>query len=231
MKQRRSILIFLISANMIVGKFPSRGFLSRPEAADLLPIFIPIANAIRKGNFMEYQNAIGEKGGYDSWLRKRGVLLLLRSRCKVLLWRTLARRVFFLTYQFPADPNSRRAATLDLNDLTAAALYCQRIMEGWTRPIDNMTAMQSGRQHTNIIFMKKPDLVPPKKGKRIKPRPSQGMIHADIQPTRKLVEAKVASLVQQELLHGFISHNQGKFAITGAKQRGGPLSAGFPPVY
>ena len=45
------------------------------------------------------------------------------------------------------------------------------------------------------------------------------------------VEAIVASLVQQGLLHGFISHGQGKFAILGSKQRGGPLKAGFPTVW
>jgi hypothetical protein len=38
-------------------------------------------------------------------------------------------------------------------------------------------------------------------------------------------------LVQQGLLHGFISHNLSRFAILGAKQRGGALSAGFPPPW
>ena len=37
--------------------------------------------------------------------------------------------------------------------------------------------------------------------------------------------------MQQDLLHGFISHNQSKFAILGAKQRGGPLKAGFSQVW
>jgi hypothetical protein len=38
-------------------------------------------------------------------------------------------------------------------------------------------------------------------------------------------------LVQQGLLHGFVSHKLSLFAILGAKQRGGALRAGFPPPW
>jgi hypothetical protein len=59
----------------------------------------------------------------------------------------------------------------------------------------------------------------------------QGTILGNRIPNLLEIEGIVASLVQQGLLHGFISHNQGKFAILGAKQRGGPLKAGFPDVF
>jgi hypothetical protein len=229
-KQRRSILIFLISANMILGRFPSRTFLVRPEAADVLDKFIPICNAIRKGNIIAFKKAVGPESGNEEWLFQQGVLLPLKSRCEVLVWRTFARRVFLLTYQFPSDPNSRRAPTLDLEDMVAAAQYCQKLLEGWARPVDSMTEMQAGRTHPNALFMKAPDLVPPPEGPKILGA-QEGMVFGNTMPDLMEVEAIVASLVQQDLLHGFISHNQGKFAILGAKQRGGPLNAGFPPVW
>jgi nuclear mRNA export protein PCID2/THP1 len=229
-KQRRRILVFLISANMILGRFPSRAFMSRPEAADILEKFAPVSKAIRTGNMIAFKQALGPEFGNEQWFFQQGVLLPLKSRCEVLVWRSFARRVFLLTYQFPSDPNSRRAPTLDLDDLVAAAQYCQKIMEGWVKPVDSMTMMQSGRMHPNSLFMKSPDLVPPPEGAK-KLRAQQGMVFGNTMPDRMEMEAIVASLVQQDLLHGFISHNQGKFAILGAKQRGGPLNAGFPPVW
>lgn len=50
-------------------------------------------------------------------------------------------------------------------------------------------------------------------------------------PQYEHIEALLAGLVQQGLLHGYLSTGQGKFAIMGSKQRGGPLNAGFPSVW
>lgn len=214
---------------MILGRFPSRTFLARPEAADVLNKFVPICNAIRKGNMIAFKQALGPESGNEEWLFQQGVLLPLKSRCEVLVWRTFARRVFLLTYQFPTDPNSRRAPTLDLEDLVAAAQYCQKLLEGWINPVESMTAMQSGRTHVNSLFMKAADLIPPPGGPK-KLGAQEGMLFGNTMPDRMEIEAIVASLVQQGLLGGFISHNQGKFAILGAKSKG-PLNAGFPPVW
>ncbi|RDL35690.1 Uncharacterized protein BP5553_06302 [Venustampulla echinocandica] len=228
--QRRNILIYLISANMILGRFPSRAFMSRPESKGLLEKFAPISKAIRRGDMVAFKHAVGRESGNDKWFFQKGVLLPLVSHCEVLVWRSLARRVFLLTYQFPTDPNSRKAATLDIMDLLTAAQYCQKVLEGWQRPVDAAVAMQSGRTHINSIFMKFPDLVPPPTGpKRLGAQ--EGIIFGNKMPNILEIEAVIASLVQQNLLHGFISYNQGKFAILGAKQRGGPLNAGFPGVW
>jgi hypothetical protein len=80
------------------------------------------------------------------------------------------------------------------------------------------------------MFMKSPDLVLPPEGPK-KLGAQGGMVFGNLMPNLLEIEAIVASIVQQGLLHGFISHNQGKFAIIGAKQRGGPLNAGFPKVW
>jgi hypothetical protein len=153
-------------------------------------------------------------------------------RCEVLVWRSLARRVFLLTYSpFPSDPTSRKAATLDLTCLLGAAQYCQKILEGWQKPVDPITKMQAGRTHTNSMFMKTPDLVPPPEGAKIL-SVHQGTVFGNTMPTYLEIEAIVASLVQQGLLHGYVAHMHGKFAIIGSKTtEGGALRAGFPPVW
>ncbi|TVY80607.1 PCI domain-containing protein [Lachnellula suecica] len=228
--QRRNILIYLISANMILGRFPSRPFMSRPEAAGVLEKFAPISEAIRKGDIVAFKRSLGPESGNEKWFFQRGVLLPLLYRCEILVWRSLARRVFLLTYQFPSDPNSRKAPTLEITDLLAAAQLCQKLLEGWQKPVDTMAVMQSGRTHPNTQFMKSPDLVPPPQGPK-QLGAQEGTVFGNKMPDLLEIEAIVASLVQQGFLRGFISHNQGKFAILGAKQRGGPLNAGFPPVW
>ncbi|PBP27239.1 COP9 signalosome-like protein complex subunit 12 [Diplocarpon rosae] len=227
--KRRAILIHLLSANMILGRFPSQKFMSRPEA-DIVARFLPIAYAIRKGDMIAFKQALGPDAGNERFFFHHGVYLQLLSRCEVLVWRSLARRVFLLTYRFPWDPESKKAPTLSLVDMVAAAQFCQKLLEGWQKPVDPMAFMQSGRTHPNSQFMKVSDLVPPPQGPKLL-FAGQGMIFGNKVPDLINVESILASLVQQGLLHGFISHTQGKFAIIGSKQKGGPLPAGFPPVW
>ncbi|KAF7871774.1 hypothetical protein EAF04_003881 [Stromatinia cepivora] len=228
--QRRLILIYLISSNMILGRFPSRPFMSRPEAAGVLEKFTPIVKAIKLGDLIAFKRSLGPEGGNEKWFFDKGILLPLLYRCEPYVWRSLARRVLCLTYQWPFDPNSKKAPTLNLVDLVTAAQYCQKVLEGWERPVDSTAFMQSGRTHTNTMFMTAPDLIKPPPG-TVKISANVGVIWGSKMPDMLDIEAIVASLVQQGLLRGFISHIQGKFAILGAKQRGGPLNAGFPTIW
>ena len=205
--------------------------MTRPESAGILQKFFPICKAIKKGDLVAFKKALGPNSGNEKWFFQKGVLLPLLYRCEVLVWRSLARRVFLLTYQLPGDPNSRKAPTLDLLDLVAAAQYCQKVLEGWQKPVDPVSFMQGGRTHINNLFMKPADLVKPSAGGCIKLQAHQGVIFNNHMPEFIDIEAIVASLVQQGLLHGFVSHNLGRFAILGAKQRGGALKAGFPGVW
>lgn len=207
---------------MILGRFPTPALMSRPEAFGLAEKFGPIAAAIRKGNMVAFKHALGSQGGNQRWFFQMGILLQLLTRCEVLIWRSLARRVFLLTYKFPTDTSSRDAPTLDLMDVVGAAQYCQKVLEGWQRP-PTTTA------HTNTVFMRKPDLAPPPEhAKRLGPH--EGVVFGNKMPTYLEIEAIVATLIQQGLLYGFISHGRGKFAIIGAKQKG-VLNAGFPVVW
>jgi hypothetical protein len=194
--------------------------MSRPESVGVLEKFAPVAKAIRKGDMAAFKRALGPEGGNERWFFHKGILLPLLHRAEVLVWRSLARRVFLLTYQVPTDQNSRKAPTLDLTYVVAAAQCCQKVLEGWSRSENSV----------NPLFGEVPDLVPPLNGPK-QLLASQSTVFGNLQPDILEVEAIIASLVQQGLLHGFVSHKLSLFAILGAKQRGGALRAGFPPPW
>lgn len=202
---------------MILGRFPTAAFLSRPEAASLLPKFMPIAEAIKKGNMMAFKRALGPESGNEQWFIKHGIYLALLSRCEVLVWRTFARRVFLLTFEGIAHNSAGqlKAPALDISNLVVAAQYCQKLLEGWSKP--NAMFNQGGLQ-------------PPPNGPK-KLGPYGGIIFRNKMPQLDDIEAILASLVSQGLLGGYLSHEYGKFAIVGSKAKGGPLPAGFPEVW
>lgn len=89
-----------------------------------------------------------------------------------------------------------------------------------------------GKQHTNSIFIFLPNS---------EDEEQHGYVDPDLVdmvdpsgpdlPTMETVESMMASLVDQGLLHGFISHGQKRFAIKGVKQQSPPLRAGFPNAW
>jgi nuclear mRNA export protein PCID2/THP1 len=231
---RTRILSFLIPCNLLLGRLPSAHLLARPEAKPLVPIFTPLAQAIRTGNFIYLQHALAT---HETWLFDRGLLLVLSHRLRPFLWRALSRRTFLLTY-VPPEQESRRAATLDLTDLHIAAEYIQRRLEGW---VPAVPTPRSRPPHVNSIFMKavsnnvSPNdspstLVPPPGGPKVL-RPNEGLVWGNAPVTAQDIEMVVATLIQQGLLHGYIAHGQGKMAIIGAKQKGSPVLAGWPNVW
>lgn len=212
--QRRLILTYLIASNLLLGRFPTKVLLLRPEAAGLAEKFQPVIRSIRRGDLLSFKDSLGPKGGNERWFFQKGLLLPLVYRAEILVWRTLSRQVFKLTYVLPTDPSTRKAPTLDLTHLLAAAQYAQKRLENYSRPSDAVP-------HTNAIFMA------PTPSKKRKLAAHEGTIFSNRTPTLVEIEAIVASMVQQGLLGGFISHAQARFAILGAKKNGA-LAAGFP---
>jgi hypothetical protein len=226
---RTAILTYLIPCNILLGRFPSQHLLERPEAArTLAPVFVPLCQAVRTGNFIDFQACLRQ---HEDWLFNKGLLLPLTHRLRPLLWRSLGRKTFLITYVPPTDANSRKAATLDLSHLHAAAVYVQRRLEGWT-PSGAATGSRSApgsllkRAVSNSA---ETTLSPPPEGPR-RLRPNEGLIWGNAEVTPDDVEMTVATLVQQGLMHGFVAHGQGRFAIIGAKAKG-PVLAGWPAVW
>ncbi|KAI5865054.1 thiolase [Durotheca rogersii] len=236
-KHRQLILTYLIPANLLLGRLPSQALLRRPEAQPLAPIFEQLAQSIRTGNYLIFHHAIESN---EAWLFRKGLLLTLTYRLRPLLWRSLSRRTFLLTYIAPTEADSRKAATLELALLLTTATYIQKRLEGYlpAKP----PAPRGRPPHINSIFLKAVSnnagigpgqgdstLVPPPGGPR-RLQPNEGLIWGNMPVTLDHIESMVASLVAQGLLHGYIAHSQGRFAIMGTKQKGSAVAAGWPPV-
>lgn len=232
-QHRKLILTYLIPSNIMLGRFPAQGLLSRPEASTLAPVFLSIMAAVRKGDFVAFQEAIAT---HERWLYRKGLLFSLMFRLRPIVWRSFIRRIFLLTYEPPATENSRAAPTLNLADILVTATYVQKRLEGYvparpqqqkppggTNSFFKMAVTNSAADATSI-------LVPPAGGKPRKLKPSQGLFWGNLAVTMKEVEGVVAALVAQGLMHGFLAHSSGKFAVMGAKKAGGPLLAGWPGV-
>ena len=92
--QRRLILTYLIPCNIIMGRFPSRVLLERPEAQGLAEHFEPICRLIVRGDYLAFREHLSVESPAAQWFARKGTLLALRNRCEILVWRSFCRKVF-----------------------------------------------------------------------------------------------------------------------------------------
>ncbi|KAK1084130.1 hypothetical protein LTR48_005737 [Friedmanniomyces endolithicus] len=204
-RQRRRILVYLIASNVILGRFPSQDLLSRPEAQGLAAKFVPICLAIQRGDLAGFKRHLDiDRGEHAEWFLHFRILMQLRNRCEVLVWRSLVRRVFVLAGHKAQDTGgATRAATLDIDYLVAAF---QKFEDAAAADNDYVDPDFEGVDYGDT-------------GEEL---------HVD----QAAVVSKLASLIDQGLLSGFISYKLMKFAVTGTRAKGGDaLAAGFPGVW
>ena len=244
--QRRLIVIYLMTSNIILGRFPALQLYQRPEATGLEDKFEPICTAIARGDLASFRRYMDFDTPHAEWFLRKRILLQLSNRCEVLVWRSLTRRTFMLSGSH-GDASKKAAPTLALQDMLTLAISLESAA---LRPPNASLQLTNGhstdpplRTHTNSIF------VFPNNNNATSSQPQDpasstalpnGHVDPDLAgavedtppllPTMEVVESMVASLVEQDLLHGFISHSQHRFAITGAKNAN-PLHVGFPVVW
>ncbi|KAI4258715.1 MAG: hypothetical protein L6R42_004947 [Xanthoria sp. 1 TBL-2021] len=241
-KQRRLILIYLITSNIILGRFPKQHIYQRPEAQGLQEKFEPICGALAKGDIASFRKLTDIDNPSAAWFLHWRILLQITNRCEVILWRSLARRTFLLSGN-RGNVSRRTAPTLSIEDIFILATFLEKRALGiGSEPSDDATSQKASRgEHTNSIFIFPPTPAdtPPAQADDNSVAP-HGYIDPDLLDlvdhpdpalhTIETVESMVASLIDQDLLHGFISHSQKRFAITGAKNAA-PLAVGFPNVW
>ncbi|KAJ4303495.1 hypothetical protein N0V90_002391 [Kalmusia sp. IMI 367209] len=226
MKQRRLILVYLLTANLILGRLPTEKVYSRPEAYDFYRIFRPIAEAIRKGDLETFRRITNLDLSYEyaAKLCRWRVFYQIGNYCEILVWRTLFRKVFLLVGQQPG-PAGRAAPTLDLNAVVLAAAYLER------RALMSRSMAQAdsgpGRRHIAFAihdFTNTPKYVDPDfDGLNLEP-----YVHT---PDMEEIECLCGSLIVQGFVSGYISYKQKKLAIMGARKAGSAVKAGFPNVW
>ena len=238
LKQRRLILVYLITSNIILGRFPSAQLLKRPEAEGLRDKFLPICHAIAKGNLATFRSLLSLDNDNADWFLRRRILLQLRNRCEILVWRSLARKTYLLsgTQGGAQGDGGQKAPTLDLDDLLTLSIFLEKRTLNSEASLTNGDSQHNGNSHTNSIFLIQ------KAARNTTNREGEtgGYVDPDLRgaieptgpdlPTMATTESVVSSLIEQGLLHGYISHRLLRFAIVGAKTKGA-LQAGFPNAW
>lgn len=197
-KQRRLILIYMVAANLVIGRFPSTQLLQRPEAHGLAETFLPVCRAIAQGNLAAFRQLLSTNGPRAGWLEHFRIRLQLRNRGEVLVWRSLIRKTFLLN-GVQGDVDARKAPTLGLADVLVLARYLESQCQ---------TPSEADAEFEGV----------------------EGVSQGSLVPQMLDIESIMASLIEQGLLGGFVSHRQLRFAIQGAK-KSGIMGAGFPNVW
>ena len=252
-RQKRLLLIYLISASLICGRFPTAALYARPEAAGLEPAFAGITRAIKTGDVALFRAATSldaARNPHAPFLLRHRVLLPLRGRADVLVQRALLRAVF-VARGSQGDSERRAAPTLELAFFVAAA----RWLEGRALGIRDGGGVP-GVRHTNWSFVER---ALPKAARYVDPdfegveelevEDDEGYDSTDVGmnvggddalgqddedgdlllPDNMDMESVCSSLIDQGFLNGWISRGKSvRVAIKGATQKGNALAVGFP---
>lgn len=87
---KRRILQILIPTSILLGRFPTLQLL---QQYNLSEIYWPLITATKTGNYSRYMQHL--EGEYKSWFYKNRLLILLKTRSKILLFR----QIFFITWK------------------------------------------------------------------------------------------------------------------------------------
>jgi hypothetical protein len=225
--QRRLILIYLVTSNILLGRFPSETLYQKPEARGFRERFQPLCRAIAKGDLEAFRRLTDDKHKYHQWFWHYCIQLQVKHRCEVLVWRSLARKTFMLNGVM-GDPANKIAPTFQIEDF-AAVLRRLEIRAMYPLRASDTGA---GNRHTNWVFMPEEPLQ-----SSIYVHPEfEGVVNAEeaedpwLLPDLSEAECIVASLVHQGFLNGFVSHRLLRFAIQGSRTKPA-LQAGFPRVW
>lgn len=260
LQHRHLILVYLIASNICLGRFPSSKLLQRRETADLAEHFLPLCRLIASGDLSGYREYLSLRNPHGRWLLQKRLLLQLQNRCEILVWRSLARRVF-IEAGFPGgEDNKTPFLRLSLLQAVAHWLYKKR-----SRPAIKQTAPNSLRwassSQDNVVVQSYTNLenescdsefagmedaivetgfnivsgiydgADDHHERKVRTnRVDAKHLKQDAHPTIEEVECIMASLIQQDLICGFLTHNNPRFAIPGAKAKGA-LAVGFPAVW
>lgn len=129
LSQRNLILTYLIPCNIIMGRFPSRALLERPEAQGLGEQFDPLCRLIVHGDYLAFREYLSVNSPTAQWFARKGILLTLRNRCEILVWRSFSRKVF-IQGGYHGDPQAQAQRGpppyLYLQKLLVATRWLQR---------------------------------------------------------------------------------------------------------
>jgi hypothetical protein len=231
--QRRLILVYLVASNVVLGRFPTESIYELEEAKGFREAFKPITEAIRRGDLESFHRIahLDLTHPTSEFLLHHGIFYPIRNYCEVLVWRSLARRVFVLTGTLGVEGVStqgttqKKASSINLDALTLAFQYLDRRAK-----IKNpaMAAQDQGPGRRNIGHMFF-DHASTSKSTYIDPdfEGVEGLVPYDHEYDRLEIECICGSLITQGYLNGYINETYNKVAVSGVNRPGG-VNNGFP---
>ncbi|KAK4690166.1 hypothetical protein P7C71_g6556, partial [Lecanoromycetidae sp. Uapishka_2] len=204
------------------------------EAAGLFEKFEPLCMAIVKGDLASFRRFVDMNSEHADWFIRKRILLQFSNRCEILVWRSLARRTFMISGS-QGDTMNKRAPTLALQDVLALAVFLESKLLTPAHDVSKVNGSINGNDKADSLFPTDRQAsaetgrnyidgyVDPDLADVVEPEPP-------LLPTIEIIESIFASLIEQDLLHGFISHSSHRFAITGVKNAA-PIQIGFPRVW
>jgi nuclear mRNA export protein PCID2/THP1 len=247
---RRLILRYLIAANICLGRFPSQTLLSRPEATDVAPHFYSLCKIISQGDLGAFQTHLDVSSETSHWFLRKRILLQLRNRGEVLVWRALIKKTFKYVGLQPEGnrmvpylrlPLIQAAAQFSLNRATTTTRTLTKqgtfsfvtqvptppAEEDYTDP--DLDGADEAVNETGFDVESgsyDDDLIGQHQDSFFTP-PNE-----EASPTMAEIQSILASLIQQGFLRGFLTHGDNpRFAVPGSGTHGGPLIHGFPNVW
>lgn len=233
--QRRLILIYLVASNIILGRFPSKYIFDLPEAHGLRLIFGPLVKAIRKGDLEAFRRITALDGSHPSadFLIRYRLFYQIGNYCEVLVWRSLARKVFLLTGSQGADVQNMvsgetqtKSSSISLDALLLAFRFCESRAK-IKNPALAAQDQGPGRRNTGHLFF---DHASTTKSDYIDPDFAgiDGIQPYNHEVDAIEIEAICGNLITQGFVKGYISQQHNRVAVQGATKAGGALGFGFP---
>jgi hypothetical protein len=234
-KQRRLILIYLVAANIILGRFPTESVYELEEARGFRENFKPITDAIRKGDleaFLRITDLDCEHPSADFLIRYR-CFYQIGNYCEVLVWRSLARKVFLLTGQQGTASSASveggvKASSIDLDALVHAFNFLERRSK-IKNPAMVAQDQGPGRRNFGHIFM---DHASVSMSDYIDPDFTgvEGLVPYNHKYDTLEIECICGSLITQGFMNGYISQKLNRVGLSGIHKPGGVRNA-FPPPW
>ena len=198
-RQRRHILVYLVTCNLILGRFPSQSLLQRPEAARFQEHFSPIMQAMKTGNIALFQKHLDFDSPSADWLLHFRILLPLRNRCEVHVWRSLVARTWQISGE-KAKADHVGNVVLQLKYLVQAFSLAERL----------------GQNSKDASYVD-PDFDDGEVG---------GAGDATAVSSTS-IESILSSLISQGFVNGFVSHRELRLIMT-LMRHGNVVATGFP---
>jgi hypothetical protein len=213
LKQRRLIAVLLAAANIILGRFPNDQFYNDPATEGFRDIFVPITQAIRKGDLAAFRRTMNLDLTHPNagFMMRYRIFYPIGNYCEVFVWRSLIRTIFKLI----GVVGEQSASTLDLD----ATLQIFRSLEARAQIKNAAMAEQSLGPRRNIghIFQ---DHASTNKSTYIDPDFAgvDGIQPYDAEIDLLELECICGSLITQGLLNANISESRNALVLQGVKK-------------